>query len=104
MPIAPVSSKDCAMTPWEHILQTRMIPDIHDYDIRYGIRDSTDKLFHSQVAFDGEMVILKETQKLAVQKDLRDNDIGMVKGRPSGTEYDNACDMHLYFMHLYFNH
>ena len=87
------------MTPWEHVLRTNMIPAVHDCAVRYDMRDSTDKLYHSVVAIDGEMVILKETQKPAVQKDLRNNAIGMVKNRPSGTEYDNACGMHLYFNH-----
>ena len=82
------------MTPWEHMLRETIIHAIKKYADRYNMRDSTGKVFHSELAIDGELVILKETQKPAVQKDLRDNDIGMVKGRASGTEFDNACGKH----------
>ena len=93
----PASSKDCSMTPWEHLLTTIMIPTVSGYGDRYGMRDPTGELYHSQVAIDGELVILKETQKPAVQQALRENRIGMVKGRASGTEFDNACGMYIYF-------
>ena len=93
----PTSSKDCAMTPWEHLLTTIMIPTVRGYGDRYDMRDPTGELYHSQVAIDGELVILKETQKPAVQQALRGNQIGMVKGRASGTEFDNACGMYIYF-------
>ena len=92
----PASSLDCNMAPWEHMLRETIIPAIKGYADRYGMRDSTGKVFHSELAIDGELVILKETQKPEVQQALRINAIGMVKGRASGTEFDNACGKHNY--------
>ena len=94
----PMSSIDSAMTPWQHLLTTLMIPTVHDYAVEYNMLDDTGHLYHSRVAIDGEMVILKETQKPAFQELLKKYSVQMAKCRASGTEFDNACGMYLYFI------
>ena len=94
----PMSSIDSGMTPWQHLLTTRMIPTVHKFAVDYDMRDDTGHLHHSRIAIDGEMVILKETQKAAFQEELKKNRVLMCKNRASGTEFDNACGMYLYFI------
>lgn len=90
---ATVDEDDRPCNPWSHYFQNVFIDDIKRYADAYAtVNPETGEQFESVVTIDGEACVNRELMASDVFEKLSDENIVVIKNRPSGTAYDNAND------------
>lgn len=92
-PQAIVDDRERPCNPWSHYFQGPFVESILKYMNAYNMIDpKTDERFEVCCTIDGEACIDRELLHPDVFEKLAAHKIGVIKNRPSGTQFDNTCD------------